>query len=203
MKNKTANRNKSDFAIALIVVFIAGIIIGHYQLIGFAVNLFEPKSEKTATTKSNRPVSAPKMTTYYQWFDLNGKMRISRFRPKDIADFIIFEGSQHLRDVSYHVDKELLAKGLAYRKKRLSGGNSRAETDNFLGNLLSSKNTAQIDSDEQCAGLTGWLSDISQTITRDEAMKKPFCEKYQVRLQVLQQMGCGGALKSFEERVCG
>lgn len=201
--NKSSNINKSDFAIALIVVFIAGIIIGHYRLIDFTVSLFGHISEETATTKSNRPVSASKMTTYYQWFDINGKMRISRFKPKEVVDFIIFEGSQHLRDVSYPVDKELLAKGLAYRKKLLSGGNSRAETDNFLSNLLNSKNAAQIDSDEHCAGLTGWLSDISQTIARDEAMKKPFCEKYQARLQVLRQIGCGAVLMSFEERVCG
>ena len=197
--NNRPLKTRSDFMIAIIVSLIIGMIIGHYQIPGFLVSLFQAESGKQENAKQIglKPIGSA-LKTYYQWFDINGKMRISQFKPQDVADYITFEGSRDLRDVSYEIDQKMLANGLAYRDKLLSGGDSRAETDSFLGNLLSSKNTASLDKNEQCAGLTGWLADISQTIARDESMKRPFCEKYRARLQELQRIGCRSTLKSFE-----
>lgn len=201
--NNSPPKTRSDFAIAIIVSFTIGMIIGHYQIPGFLVSLFQAESGKQASAKLIRPkIKGSTLKTYYQWFDINGKMRISQFKPQDAVDYITFEGSQDLRDVSYEIDPKMLAKGLAYRDKLLSAGDSRAETDSFLGNLLSSQNAASLDKNEHCAGLTSWLTDISQTVSRDESMKRPFCEKYQARLQELQQIGCQSTLKSFEALVC-
>ncbi len=204
MKHEISGKNKSDLTIAFILVFTLGLAIGHYQLIGFFASLFEDKdkSEVSALTKENQPIVISKMTTYFQWFDHKGKMRISQFQPKNSVDFITFEGSHDLRDVSYDVDKETLRRGLAYRNKLLTGGNSQNETDHFLGNLLAKQNTTLLDQDEQCGGLTGWLTDISRTIAQDESMRRAFCEKYKTRLQELQQMGCRSTLESFENLVC-
>ena len=202
--NKRPTKNRSDLAIALFVTFSAGLVIGHYQIPGFLASLVYTESEqqKTIQAKTATPARST-MTTYYQWFDLNGKMRISRYKPREVVDYIIFEGSQKLRNVAYDIDQEMLAKGIAYRNKLLSGGDSQTETDSFLAKLLNNQNSALLDSDEKCAGLTGWLSDISRTIGHDQAMKKPFCEKYQARLQALQQIGCRSTLQSFERVICG
>ncbi len=202
--NKRPPKNRSDLAIALLVSFSAGIIIGHYQIPGFLASLVHTQSEQQKNIQPKKATLAQStMTTYYQWFDLNGKMRISRYKPREVADYIVFEGSQNLRNVSYDIDQEMLAKGIAYRNKLLSGDDYQTETDSFLAKLLSRQNTALLDTDEQCAGLTGWLSDISRTVGQDQAMKKPFCEKYQARLHELQQIGCRATLQSFERLVCG
>ncbi len=201
--NKRPLKTRSDFVIAIIVSFVTGIIIGHYQIPGFLVSLFQAESGKQASAKQlSLKANGSALKTYYQWFDINGKMRISQFKPQDVADYITFEGSQNLRDVSYEIDQKMLAKGLAYRDKLLSGGNSQTETDSFLGNLLTSQNTALLDQDEQCAGLTGWLTDIGHTITQNESMKRPFCEKYQARLEELKRIGCRSTLESFEILIC-
>lgn len=204
--NKRLLKTRSDFAIAIIISFVTGMIIGHYQIPGFLVSLFQVEAESENEMRDNqisRKPSSSELKTYYQWLDINGKMRISQFKPRDVSDYITFEGAHDLNDVSYEIDEKMLAKGLAYRNKILSGGRSLAETDSFLGNLLNSQNTTSLNNNEQCAGLTGWLTDISQTIARDESVKKAFCEKYQARLQELQRVGCRSTLESFETMVCG
>lgn len=201
--NKGPLKTRSDFAIAIILSLAVGIIIGHYKIPGFLVSLFQAEPLETISIEqTNHKPSRSGLKTYYQWFDINGKMRISQYKPKDTADYITFEGSQDLRDVSYQIDQKMLAKGLAYRNKILSGGNSRKETDIFLSDLLTGSDSELLSQDIQCAGLTGWLNDISQTVATDKATKGLFCEKYQTRLQTLQQIGCSSTLKSFETLVC-
>lgn len=191
-----ASKDNSLLFTAIITIIFIGLVavVIQFDIVTQLLRLTQPKS----LTVDNKKV------TYYQWFE-KGEMVIRRSPPAAQQAYITFEGDPKLTQSRYQVDPLLIAKAEAFRKTMLK---PKIPTDDdsqqLITALLTEEQRSLLATDGHCRGLQTWLKDISGVFTHyEDQSNQQFCEQFEERLVVLNQIGCRTELAEFKSQICG